>query len=43
VNEMKKHGIACTHEEFDDGHMNIPFRFERSIPLLVQALARTGA
>jgi enterochelin esterase family protein len=42
VSEMKKHGIAVTHEEFDDGHMNIPFRFERSIPLLAQALEGAG-
>jgi len=43
VSEMKKHGVAVVHEEFDDGHMNVPFRFERSIPLLVQALSGSGA
>lgn len=38
--ELTKHGISHTHEEFDDGHMNIPYRFERSIPVLVRALTR---
>lgn len=38
--ELTKHRIAHTIEEFEDGHMNIPYRFERSIPFLVTALAR---
>ncbi len=41
--ELTKHGVAHTYEEFDDGHMNIPYRFERSIPILVQALTRPEA
>jgi S-formylglutathione hydrolase FrmB len=41
--ELTKHGIAHTHEEFEDGHMNIPYRFERSIPILAQALSRAEA
>ncbi len=41
--ELTKHGIAHTYEEFEDGHMNIPYRFERSIPILVQALSRAEA
>ena len=36
--ELGKLGLKVVHEEFDDGHMNIQFRFERSIPLLTRAL-----
>lgn len=32
-------GIRHTHEEFDDGHMNTTYRFDRSLPLLARALA----
>jgi S-formylglutathione hydrolase FrmB len=35
---LNKHGVSHLYEEFVDGHMNIPYRFERSIPLLVDAL-----
>ena len=38
ASELKKHGIPVVHEEFDDGHMNITYRFDRSIPLLAKAL-----
>lgn len=36
---LNDHGVTHIHEEFVDGHMNIAYRFERSIPLLVNALA----
>jgi enterochelin esterase family protein len=32
-------GIAHQHEEFDDGHMNVQYRFEVSLPRLSEALA----
>ncbi len=32
-------GIAVTHEEFDDGHMNTNYRYDRSLPLLMRAIA----
>ena len=32
-------GVAVVHEEFDDGHMNTNYRYDRSIPLLCRALA----
>jgi enterochelin esterase-like enzyme len=38
VKELRAMGLEVVHEEFDDGHMNIPYRFERSIPLLAKAL-----
>jgi len=31
-------GIAHEYEEFDDGHMNVPYRFDVSLPKLVRAL-----
>ena len=38
VHELQARGIAHTYEEFDDGHMNVSYRYDRSIPLLAQAL-----
>ncbi|MFO0619323.1 MAG: alpha/beta hydrolase-fold protein [Polyangiaceae bacterium] len=38
VKAIRALGLDVVHEEFDDGHMNIPYRFERSIPLLAKAL-----
>lgn len=35
-------GIAHQHEEFDDGHMNTNYRFDRSLPLLARAIAPPG-
>jgi enterochelin esterase family protein len=32
-------GIAHEHEEFDDGHRNIPYRYDVSLPRLTRALA----
>ena len=32
-------GIAHFYEEFDDGHMNISYRYDRSLPLLYRALS----
>ena len=31
-------GIAHQHEEFDDGHMNVQYRYEVSLPRLAKAL-----
>jgi S-formylglutathione hydrolase FrmB len=31
-------GVPHTYEEFDDGHMGTAYRFDRSLPLLAQAL-----
>ena len=38
VAAMRKKGIKVRHEEFDDGHMNISYRYDVSLPLLVKAL-----
>lgn len=40
--ELTKHGVAHLFEEFDDGHMNIPYRFERSVPVLARALGSSA-
>jgi S-formylglutathione hydrolase FrmB len=39
VARMRRAGLAPVHEEFDDGHMSVSYRYERSVPLLVRALA----
>lgn len=36
---LRAAGIAVQHEEFDDGHMNTAYRFDRSLPLLAEALS----
>ena len=32
-------GAPVVHEEFEDGHMNTAYRFDRSLPLLARAIA----
>lgn len=36
--KLRTHGIDVVHEEFDAGHMSIPYRYDRSLPLLTKAL-----
>ena len=36
---LKDLGIAHEHEEFDDGHMNVQYRYDVSLPRLAAALA----
>jgi len=38
VAELKKTGIDPYYEEFDDGHMSISYRYDVSLPKLVEAL-----
>lgn len=38
VEELKKGGVEVLHEEFDDGHMSINYRFDRSLSYLVPRL-----
>lgn len=35
---LAEHRIPVVHEEFDDGHMSITYRYDRSLPLLGKAL-----
>jgi len=37
--ELERLGLAHVFEEFDDGHMNIPYRYDRSLPALARALS----
>lgn len=37
---LRAQGVAVQHEEFDDGHMGIGYRYDVSLPLLTRALAR---
>jgi enterochelin esterase family protein len=32
--ELTRYGIKHIHQEFDDGHMDIPYRFDVSLPLI---------
>jgi enterochelin esterase family protein len=36
---LAHHGVAYTHEEFEGGHYNTQYRYERSLALLTAALA----
>lgn len=37
--KLKKRGIAHTYEEFDDNHSNTAYRYDVSLPRLVEALS----
>lgn len=37
--KLAAHGIKHEYEEFEDGHMNIPYRYDVSLPKLTAALA----
>ncbi len=36
---LRRLDIPHHHEEFDDGHMNVPYRYDQSLPALARALA----
>lgn len=39
VSRLRSLSIPVVHEEFDDGHMNTNYRFDRSLPALARAIA----
>ncbi len=39
VRELRDRDIEVHHEEFDDGHFSLSYRFDTSLPLLAKALA----
>lgn len=43
VRELRARDIAHRYEEFDDGHMNVPYRYDVSLPLLASALGAAGS
>lgn len=38
--KLKKFGIRHHYEEFEDGHMNIQYRYDVSLPMIYKALSR---
>jgi enterochelin esterase family protein len=38
VEELRRAGAKVVHEEFDDGHMDIPYRYDRSLAALSKVL-----
>lgn len=40
VARMRAKGLEVRHEEFDDGHMSISYRYDASVPFLVEAIGR---
>lgn len=38
VARLRRAGLSPVYEEFDDGHMSVSYRYDRSVPLLVKAL-----
>src|SRR5262249_3320927 len=38
VAELRRHGLTVEHQEFDDGHMSIAYRYDVSLPMLARAL-----
>lgn len=38
--KLKKSGVPFVHEEFDDDHMSISYRYDRSLPLMAKTLAK---
>lgn len=39
---LREMGIAHQYEEFDDGHMNVPYRYDVSLPKMAEALSPPG-
>lgn len=40
IKALTENGIGVEHEEFDDGHMSINYRYDRSVTYLVPRLSR---
>jgi enterochelin esterase family protein len=34
AHKLRKNGIKCIHQEFNDGHMNIQYRYDVSFPVM---------
>ena len=37
--KLRARGVAHEHEEFEDGHMNVQYRYDVSLPRLAKVLA----
>lgn len=42
VKKLRGAAVPCVHEEFDDDHMSISYRYDRSIPQMAAALVRAA-
>ena len=42
VRRLQTLGIACEHQEFDDGHRGTAYRYDVSLPKLAAAIGATG-
>jgi len=40
---LRELGLPHQHEEFDDGHRSLNYRYDRSLPLLARALSPAGS
>lgn len=40
VQKLRDHAISVRHEEFDDGHMHIAYRYDASLPFIVDAIVK---
>jgi S-formylglutathione hydrolase FrmB len=43
VDKLRAHDITVRHEEFADGHFNIGYRYDVSLPFIVNAIVGAGA
>ena len=43
VGRLEQHRVAHEYQEFDDGHMNVSYRYDVSLPLLGRALRPEGS
>jgi enterochelin esterase family protein len=43
VRALRERGIAHEHQEYDDGHMNVSYRYDVSLPMLASALGAAAA
>lgn len=41
VKKLRNNGVSVDHQEFEDGHMSIQYRYDVSIPLLARALGES--
>ena len=42
VRRLQTLGIACEHQEFDDGHRGTAYRYDVSLPKLAAAIGATA-
>jgi enterochelin esterase family protein len=40
VKRARQLGVRVAHEEFDDGHMDVSYRFDVSLPMIARAISR---